>query len=177
MGPEQPTKHARAMEAQARSFAEAYPLSCKAYEIGAPLRARLHLEGVERQVAATQQEVDNLVMQQQTLHADCGHATVRKTRDVVCIHLSFKMVVRVPSLVFGCGEEWTVHPYLVGYAPTTATDGCETWVGIDELMVFKDMHYVNGVSGSGERTMRDQSSRRCCLAVPLRAAPHHRWVC
>lgn len=148
---EQPaTKHARKMEALSKSFADNFEANCTAYAVGAPLRAKLHLERVARQVAATQEAVDNLVMQQTALHADCGRVSVKKMRNVVCFHLSFKMVVQVPTLVFSCGEQWTVHPFMVGYAPTTATDGCETWVGEDEVMVLKDMMYANGLSASGE---------------------------
>ena len=156
-GLERPSTHAKEMEAKALSFAEAFPGSCRAYEAGAPLRHGQHLAKLAWQAAVTQEAVDNLVMQQKTLHADCGGFRIRKTRDVVCFHLGFKMVVQVPSLVFSCGEEWTVHPFEVGYAPTTATDCCETWVGLYEVLAFKDMCYGNGLSASGERPTHDHN--------------------
>ena len=88
-------------------------------------------------------------------------------RDVNCIRSSYKFTVRVPSLVFGCGEQWTVHPYKVGFAPTTATDGCETWVGIKELMLFKDMYYGNGLAASGERVgLISPPPPGCAACVP-----------
>jgi len=139
------------MERRAEKFNEIYPASKEAYAQGAPRRLKMHQSSVEREIQATQDAVDDLVMQRQALHVGCGGCTVKKTRNVVCIRLGYKFVVKVPSLVSGCGEQWTVHPYLVGYAPTTPTDSCETWVGMKEVMTFKDMSYANGLSASGEQ--------------------------
>ena len=166
--PQPPSKkHARAMASQAESFKKAYPESRKAYEVGATLRRSLHLESVASQVKAAQDAVDDLEMQQRKLHAACGECRVRKTRDVVCFCIGCKFIVRVPSLVFGCDMQWTVHPYTVGFAPTTATDGCETWVGMKEVMCFRDMYYANGLAASGEQlpVMLPPGGCAACLSI------------
>ena len=166
-GAERAPKHAKAMASQAASFNEARPESRTAYEVGAPLRHRLHSDSVAWEAKAVQDVVNDLVKEQRELHAACGECTVRKTRDVVCIRLGCKFTVRVQSLVFGCGKHWTVHPYKVGFAPTTATDGCETWVGIKEVMLFKDMYYGNGLAASGERVgLISPPPPGCAACVP-----------
>jgi hypothetical protein len=158
--------HRAKMAAQATAFDEARPASDIAYASGAPARSRQHAELLVWQRTRVQAEVDMLADQQLRLHAGCC-PLVTKTRDVVCVHLGYKMVVRVPSLARTCSKaSWTPHPYTVGYVPTTPTDGCETWISMDLAMSFKDTYFNNGLAASGESVIRASDQfLRCNLAA------------
>ena len=132
------------------NWAQARQESNEAYYLSASGRQELHQRLAVATLAGRNERMQELLGECLERHAACGELATT-WRDVTVIHQGFQGELRVPAVRFGCGESKTVHPYMLNYVPTAPTGGCVTWIDMDLVRVFVDLHYNNGVSSSCTR--------------------------
>lgn len=158
------SEHSEKMEKQAAAFEKRREANIEEYQIWAPDRIDFYGELSSHIRNFYQLRVNDVLETELKDHPCCVNKEdpkkdylIHKTRHVVVFSAERNFVLEVPTYKCkncsnndGAPLTFTVHPYALNCAPTTATDNCETWITDETLHLFGDIHTRNGLSASGE---------------------------
>ena len=141
--------YAEKMGDKTADFNERRPENQRMYTASVPALIALDRERIQAESAMMEREVAAAYALIRAAHADCAVVEQDKRR-ITCIYPTFRFILEVPQVTTSCGTAWTVHPYSLGFAPTSPTEQCQTWIHTDVIHQFERLHFPHGTSASGE---------------------------
>lgn len=120
---------------------------CKSF----PTMEKIRLSSISTAQETLQQAVERAIQIAKKSHPCAGMLSETRKRNVVCVNIGFRCRLSVPNYSCrSCKGTVTVHPFEVGCIPTSPTEFCETWIGLDYCLLFRDLQLHNGLSADGK---------------------------
>ena len=120
---------------------------CKSF----PTMEIIRLSSILTAQGTLQQAVEQAIQVAKGSHPCAGTLSEARKRNIVCVQIGFRCCLSVPNYTCSCCKGTvTVHPFEVGCVPTSPTEFCETWIGLDYCLLFRDLQLHNGLSADGK---------------------------
>lgn len=152
------TEHAVKIRKQAQEWESRRDSNGIRYQESASYRYELR-EELQGRVSEFYREAMVRASEREQLNHPCHHtgtdnvaqfSTVKK-RIIVVHSFGHRFLLEVPTFrCSSCNGCFTVHPFDVDCAATSPTDECETWIPLQNIHLFEDLHMSNGLSADGK---------------------------